>query len=123
MTFYTDLRDGVAKDLLTRFNQGTKEIEVTPKPVPSTLADDPTPGSPVLHKFNGTVKGFKTVLISGEQIRVGDLEVIVQASGLTITPRENDICILDATRYPIINVKPNPAAGDAITYTLHVGAR
>ncbi len=55
----------------------------------------------------------------GTLIRVGDKQILVPASGLTITPAPGDVVLVGGATWTVQNVKEVNPAGIPILYELH----
>jgi len=109
---------GVAGDLLTRFNQPTITlIKITPG-----TGTPANPGLPVevSHVLTGAVaKGASAYLIAQKIANAGDLLVTMKATE-GVEPTLKDAVLVDGKRFRIVEVKKVPASGTVIVYKLQV---
>ncbi len=117
---YTRFRDGVAKNLLTKFNQGTITLRRVAQTTGALAWGAPSGTTPTDYALVGVVSGFNPARIDGTLIKLGDLQVIVGASGLAVVPDLTDTVIIDGVSYAIVNVTRVPGAGATIVYRLQV---
>lgn len=121
-SFYEELRDGFAKDIVEQFNTGAvvliKATEVQQgadphNPFASDTAARRTPR-------NAVVTGFPTAEIKGA-ILESDRRVLIDAAGFTDATRPDastDSIEIDGTLHAIVSVKAVPAAGPAVVYII-----
>lgn len=117
---YTRIQ-GIADDLLTRFNQGTKVLILRipgtgPAHAPGPSTDDP-------HPLIGTVRAVKgaVLLEPGSLIKTGDLKVTAKViPGLSRLPTTSDKITLSGRTFTIIKFDPIPPEGIAAAWVFYV---
>jgi hypothetical protein len=118
-SFFTNLRDGMALTLLTRFGDDmriTKSDNVTYDPETGSVTTS-TVSQDVKGKSFSRGDGFDT----GEMVSMGDEEIYVAASGLSFAPQAGM-----SIKYPttassglqIISAFPIPKSGTVVLYRL-----
>lgn len=75
--------------------------------------------TPVVKKVTPPYE-FKNYLIDGDNIRVGDLQIDLPASGLTFTPERGWIVVIDTVRYTVIKVSPVYTGEQIALYNLQL---
>jgi hypothetical protein len=88
---------------------------------------DPATGSASVTESGQTVTGavfdFPSKLIDGTRILTGDKEVLIAASGLTLTPAPGmKLTDADGNVFEVITAQPLAPAGEAVIHTLQVRA-
>lgn len=118
--FYTRMQ-GIADNLLTRFNQGTKQlILMAPGSGPPHA---PGPSIPDPHTMIGTVVAAKgaVLLEPGSLVKAGDLKVTAKViQGLSRLPTTSDKVTLSGRTFTIIKFNPVPAEGIAAAWIFYV---
>lgn len=118
--FYSRMQ-GIADNLLTRFNQGTKVlIMMTPGSGPPHA---PGPSIPAPYPLTGTVRAVKgaVLLEPGSLVRTGDLKVTAKViHGLSRLPTTSDKITLSGTTFTIIKFDPIPPEGIAAAWVFYV---
>ncbi len=118
MSIYDDMRS-VADELFEEFKQGVIQyvgIVSTPgasPDEPATVGDD----TPVT--LNATARPVSTKYVNGSSIVETDIQFTVPNDGKA-EPKMTGYMTIDGVRYKIIAVRPRPAAGDPITWTVIV---
>lgn len=113
---------GIADNLLTRFNQGTKQL-IFMKPG-NGPAHAPGPSVPEPHTLIGTVRAAKgaVLLEPGSLVKTGDLKVtakVIQALSRLPTPANDKIKLGDQT-FTIIKFDPIPSVGIAAAWVFYI---
>jgi hypothetical protein len=116
MGFYDDIR-AVASDVIGEFKQGTV-IYVELQPQAGATPDNPGEPVPVEHPINAVVRPVSTKYVDGSHIVQSDRQLTMPADG--VEPTMEGSVKIDSKTYKIIEIMPNPAAGDPVTYTLIV---
>lgn len=104
----------MATRLLTKRNTGT--VLLVRKT--STDNDDPMANSIGTTEIarKALVTGFSSKEIDGARILASDRKVLMNADSLSQKPAAIDELLIDAERHTIVDVRPIPAAGDAVVY-------
>lgn len=118
-SFFTNLRDGMALNILTRFGD---DMRITKS---DNVTYDPETGSVTTSTAYQDVKGKSFSrgdgLDTGEMVSMGDEEIYIAASGLSFAPEAGM-----SIKYPttassglqIVSSFPIPKSGAAIIYRL-----
>lgn len=116
MSIYDDMRD-IASDVFAEFKQGS----VSYVDVAATAGARPDlPGVSVetITAINATVRPVSTNYVDGSHIVQSDKQVSMPNDG--VTPSIKGFVVIDGARHKIIEVMANPAAGEAVSFTLIV---
>lgn len=122
--FYAKMQ-GIASNLLTRFNQGAIELGVvTPGTGP---AHNPGPSTTAWTALKGaanaaySVKGGSNAYADGSLIRVGDLKVTAKVEALAADPKAGDLIRFGGTeQYRVIQFNKVPATGTVVAWVFYV---
>lgn len=99
----------------------TGSVILVNEAVTASTSDDPyAPDTinPTDLAVNAVVIGYSSDRIDGQQILVGDVRVILDASLIVTKPVKGQTIKIDGTAHNLINVKPVPAAGVTSVYIL-----
>ncbi len=124
--FYTDLRDGVADELITDFGKAlTLREEDDAAVFDGATGFITSAGTPTDHAVTGIITRFKLGDIDGTMVLRTDFKVLLSAvspvTGLPITPPTVNMILIDgADQYTIIDVVPLRPGGVDVIYTMQV---
>lgn len=108
--FYGEMQ-GVARDVLTEFNQGKIEyVALTPGTGPAQNPGEPTEQA---YTIPGAVRGVKFKYIDNSTIVQSDQQATMAVSA-DVTPNMAGFMRVDGVRYKIIAIKPIPPAGTPV---------
>lgn len=115
--FYSQMQ-GIAKQLLTDYKQGTMTLDVY------TAGSGPVynPGPPTYtpQPFNGVARGTNAQDLADSMVQVTDLVVTIPAD--TLTPKLTDRVTIDGLQYSVVKIIRSPAAGTAVVWQVTVRA-
>lgn len=117
--FYTELRDGFAKDIVEQFNTGAVVL-IKPSPVQGGDPLNPFGGLPVRTPRNAIVLGFPTDKIDGDRVLASDRRVLIDAADFTTAnaPAGDDQVEIDGVLHTLVSMESVPAAGIAVIHML-----
>ena len=124
--FYTDLRDGVADELITDFGQAlVLREEDSAAEFSGSTGFITTPGTPTDHNVMGIFTRYKERDIDGIMVKRTDFKVLISAvnpsTGSPITAPNTDMLLIDGTdEYEILDVDPLRPGGVDVIYTMQV---
>lgn len=116
--FYTKMQ-GIASDLLTRFNQGEIILlRVTPGAGP---ANNPGPATEAPTTLKATARPAKgsVLLAPGTLIKLGDLKVVAKVEA-GAEPSTKDRMTINGQKYNIIRFDKIPASGVTVAWVFYV---
>lgn len=118
MSIYDDMR-AVASELMPEFKQGDiRYVTYTSAPGSSPdEAGEPVPN--VSDPLNATARPVSTKYVDGTHIVQSDRQVVIPNEGIA-TPSIEGLLRIDGVDYKIIDLMPNPAAGEPIVWTVIV---
>lgn len=107
MTFYTDMQDA-ALSLLTEFDQ-TVQLRRVGFSEPTNPWEKPT-YTPTTYDIYAVADGIYGKRADGnEMVVASDVMVIMAASGAPVTPRIDDLILLNSKEHRIVYAAPIPA--------------
>lgn len=118
MSIYDELQ-GVAKSILTEFNQGSVSF-IKLNPSTGGTPDAPTAPTETTYQLVGAVvKGVSHKLLKDSHIAATDLEVICNVVD-GVTPSETDFVSIDGVRHKIVHIIRLPGAGTQVVWNFVV---
>jgi len=116
--FYYDMQVAAAEMLLD-FATGVVVLvreASSPSSDPSPYAPDPVTKTEL--PVNAVVLGYSSDKIDGQQIQVGDVRIICDATDIVDKPLKGQLVKVDDRAMALVSVKPIPAAGTTSVYIL-----
>jgi len=119
MTTLDDALRPVAKDLLSTFGKDLTFI------VKGSESYDATTGSVTVSESSVVVKGsppapYARKYITGDLVKEGDVQTIIAAQGLTITPDEGQRVEFDSEKWHIVSIKRIYSGEQVAAYELQL---
>lgn len=117
-SFYEELRDGFARDMVAEFNTGTVVL-VRPDQVQGADPHNAFDGVALRTSRSAIVTGFPADKIS-DNILAGDRRVLIDAAGFTNANRPNgsERLEIDGVLHALVSLQAVPAAGVAVIYVM-----
>lgn len=122
MSFYSDMSATVS-ELLTEFGMSatlTRQTGGTFDPTAGTVTGSSTVNYTVtVAQFDYDLKDSGADYQKETEIRSGDKQIFLAASGLAVVPVQSDTITVAGTTYNIANIKALSPAGVVVMYELH----
>lgn len=117
-SFYEELRDGFAKDMVEQFNTGAVTL-IKPDQVQGADPHNAFSGTATRTARKAIVTGFPVDRIS-ENILASDRRVLIDAAGFTTAnqPAGSDRIEIDGQLHALVSIQAVPAAGVAVIYIM-----
>jgi hypothetical protein len=117
-SFYEELRDGFAKDMVEQFNTGTVVL-IKPDQVQGADPHNAFSGTSRRTPRNAIVTGFPVDKIS-DNILASDRRVLIDAADFTTAtePDGSDRLEIDGKLHALVSLQAVPAAGVAVIYIM-----
>lgn len=119
-SFYEELRDGFAKDMVEQFNTGDVVLVKPSQVVVGASPLNPYSGETTRTPRNAIVTGYPSDQIDDDRILAGDRRVLMDAADFTEAnaPAGVDSVEIDGKLHALVSLKAVPAAGVAVIYIL-----
>jgi len=101
---------------MAKFQQGTVRYIAPGEPTGPDY--DPQPGTPTPYTVDATVRGVEAQYVDDEYITASDLQVTMDV--FDVEPTVEGAVEIDGREHQVIRVRPNPAAGTTVAYTVFV---
>ena len=107
---------GTASRLLAKFKQGT--VVYYEPGAPTGDPWNPTPGAETPHVLDATVSGVSEEYVDGATVEASDL--MISAAVFGTTPTMDGRFEIDGKSVEMIRVRPKPAAGTTVAWSVVV---
>jgi hypothetical protein len=116
--FYNRLAD-TSNELIEKFGQDItiEKVTTTYDPQTNQSTTSKTQGT-----FKGTVRQASQQIVDGENIKFGDLEVVLSPKNLPFTPEQNQKIIIDGKNHNITAVQKTAPGSIAVIYRVFARA-